>query len=102
MTGSRLSGDSLIPILTVSVQVESDVVAARQRARHIAELLGFDVHQQTRLATAVSEIARNAYNYGGGGKVEFSVEGHTAPQLLVIRVSDSGSGIADLSGILEG
>uniref|UniRef100_Q02BM7 histidine kinase n=1 Tax=Solibacter usitatus (strain Ellin6076) TaxID=234267 RepID=Q02BM7_SOLUE len=91
-----------IPILTVSILEESDVVAARQRARQIAAEIGFDVHQQTRLATAVSEIARNAYNYGGGGRVEFSIEGTTVPQLFVIRVADAGRGIPDLQSILDG
>ncbi|HXB73681.1 MAG TPA: ATP-binding protein [Candidatus Acidoferrales bacterium] len=105
MTPTRAgrSGEpATIPILSVAVQTESDVVAARQRARHIAAYLGFDVHQQTKLATAVSEIARNVFNYGGGGRVEFSIEGQTAPQVLVIRATDSGPGIADLACILEG
>jgi signal transduction histidine kinase/CheY-like chemotaxis protein len=97
------SGDpATIPILSVVVQTESDVVAARQRARQIAAYLGFDVHQQTKLATAVSEIARNAFTYGGGGRVEFSIEGQTAPQSLAIRATDSGPGIPDLACILEG
>jgi signal transduction histidine kinase/DNA-binding response OmpR family regulator len=91
----------MLPILTVSVSYEQDVVQARQRARQIAKLLGFDAQQQTRLATAVSEIARNAYQYGGGGRVEFALEGDTAPQVLLIRVSDRGPGIQDLGPILE-
>ena len=74
----------------------------RQRARQVAEVLGFEPQQQTRLATAVSEIARNAFTYGGGGKVEFFLEGSTSPQLLSIRISDEGRGIADLDEILEG
>ena len=61
---------------------DADVVGARQRARQLAELLGFDAQDQTRIATAVSEIARNAFHYAGGGKVEFVLEGETAPQLL--------------------
>ena len=48
---------------------------ARQRARQIAALLGFDGQDQTRIATAVSEIARNAFRYAGGGKVEFAARG---------------------------
>jgi signal transduction histidine kinase/CheY-like chemotaxis protein len=95
-------GPPTIPILSVGVQIESDVVAARQRARQIAAYLGFDVHQQTKLATAVSEIARNAFTYGGGGRVEFSIEGEAIPQLFVIRVIDSGPGIPDVARILEG
>jgi signal transduction histidine kinase/DNA-binding response OmpR family regulator len=91
-----------IPILSVRLQYEHDVVAARQRTRQIAEALGFDSQQQTRLATAVSEIARNAVNYAGGGRIEFSLEGATAPQVFAARVSDGGPGIAHLDEILSG
>ena len=90
------------PLLSLRLQYEHDVVAARQRARQIAGLAGFDVQDQTRIATAVSEIARNAVCYAGGGKVEFVVEGKTAPQVLLVRVSDRGPGIGDLPGILAG
>ena len=77
-------------------------MAARQRARQIARLLGFDAQDQTRISTAVSEIARNAFTYARGGKVEYVLEGKTAPQLFIIRISDSGPGIADLKTILDG
>ena len=76
-----------------SNRYEHDTVNARQRARQVARLLGFDSQDQTRIATAVSEIARNAFNYAHGGKIEFLVEGRTRPQLFVIKVSDHGSGI---------
>ena len=92
----------MLPILSAEIQYEQDVVAARQRTRQIAALLGFDVQQQTRLATAVSEIARNAFQYARGGRVEFSVEGQTPPQVFVIRISDRGPGIGDLERILRG
>jgi signal transduction histidine kinase/CheY-like chemotaxis protein len=91
-----------IPILSVRLQYEHDVVAARQRTRQIAEALGFDAQQQTRLATAVSEIARNAVNYAGGGRIEFFLEGATAPQVFAARVTDSGPGIPHLNEILSG
>ena len=55
------------PLLTLEVRLEHDVVLARQRARQVAGLLGFDAQDQTRVATAVSEIARNAFQYAGGG-----------------------------------
>ncbi|MDB5034470.1 MAG: histidine kinase [Chlorobi bacterium] len=91
-----------IPIITVSISEEMDVVVARRRTRQIAELLGFDVHDRTRISTAASEIARNAFVYGGGGKVEFEIDGEVPNQMLVIRVSDRGPGIADLKRILSG
>ncbi len=83
------------------VRREQDLVLARQKARDVARLLGFDGQWQTRLATAVSEIARNAARYAGGGDVEFSVE-LDAPQRLWIRVTDSGAGIAHLDDVLNG
>ena len=41
---------------------EEDVVLVRQQARHLALLLGFDTQDQTRIATAISEIVRNAFD----------------------------------------
>src|SRR5215510_2247189 len=90
------------PVLTVTIKYEHDVVAARRRARQIAGLLGFDAQDQSRIATAVSEIARNAYNYADGGRVEFLVEGEGAQQTLLIEVKDQGPGIADLESVLQG
>jgi signal transduction histidine kinase/CheY-like chemotaxis protein len=89
-------------ITNLTIEYEHDVVLARQRAREIAALLGFDNQDQTRVATAVSELARNAFVYAGCGKVEFEIEGRTVPQLFVIRIGDSGPGIANLQEILEG
>jgi len=89
-------------ILTVAIEDETDVVLARQRARQVAAALGFDVQDQTRVTTAVSEIARNAFDYGGGGRVEFRLLGRTPPQSLEIIVSDRGAGIANLDDVLEG
>jgi len=89
-------------LLKVAIRDERGVVLARQRARHISTLLGFDVQEQTRIATAVSEIARNAFEYARGGDVEFRLEGRTPPQLLIVRIADRGPGIQDLSAVLDG
>jgi signal transduction histidine kinase/CheY-like chemotaxis protein len=89
------------PILTLEVLREHDVVLAHQRARQIAGLLGFDPPEQTRIATAVSEIARNAVQHAGGGRAEFLVVVEP-PQKLVIRVRDRGPGIADPRALLDG
>ena len=91
-----------IRLLTYALNVQSDVVGARQRARQLAQLLGFPLREQTSIATSVSEIARNAFRYASAGKVEFEIEGETAPQLLLIRVTDEGPGIANLEEVLEG
>lgn len=90
------------PILQQDVRLEHDVVLTRQRARQLAALLGFDAQDQTRIATAVSEIARNAFTYAGGGKVAFSIQ-QTAEggSLFTIKVRDEGPGIPHLAQILR-
>jgi signal transduction histidine kinase len=89
------------PLLTIEIRLESDVVFVRQRARQLAALLGFDTQDQTRISTAVSEIARNALQYAGGGRAQLFIEG-VAPECLIIRISDEGAGIAELVTILAG
>ena len=76
------------PVLCVNVQREQDLVTARQRARQLSALLGFNLQDQTRIATAVSEIARNAYQYAGGGRVEFSIDLRPRQQFLWMEVKD--------------
>jgi signal transduction histidine kinase/CheY-like chemotaxis protein len=88
-------------ILNIVLRTERDVVQARQRARELAALLGFDNQDQIRLATSTSEIARNAFRYARNGMVQFSVH-LEKPQLMEVVVSDSGPGIANLETILEG
>ena len=63
-----------LKLLTMEVRYEHDVVLARQRARTIAAALKFDVQAQTRIATAVSEVVRNAFQYAGGGSIDFEIE----------------------------
>jgi signal transduction histidine kinase/DNA-binding response OmpR family regulator len=88
-------------LLRVEIRREHDVVLVRQRARQIAAALKFDSQDQTRIATALSEIARNAFEYAGGGMVEFQIQ--KAPSLaLQISVSDKGQGISNVAEILAG
>ena len=87
--------------MTVALVEEADIVTARQRARQIAGLLGFEGQDQARIATAVSEIARNAISYGGGGRALFSVQTDMPPTFVTV-VRDSGAGIEDLDAILQG
>ncbi|HEY1895838.1 MAG TPA: ATP-binding protein [Terracidiphilus sp.] len=88
-------------ILQVALRTERDVVQARQRAREVAAALGLDNQDQIRMATATSEIARNAFRYARNGKVAFAVT-LEPPQFLEVTVTDAGPGITNLEEILEG
>ncbi len=88
-------------ILQVALRTERDVVQARQRAREVAAALGLDNQDQIRMATATSEIARNAFRYARNGKVAFAVT-LESPQCLEVTVTDAGPGITNLEEVLEG
>jgi signal transduction histidine kinase/CheY-like chemotaxis protein len=83
------------------VRRERDLVLARKQTRKVAQLLGFDGQWQTRLATAVSEIVRNAVRYAQGGDLEFSAD-LEKPQTLWMKVTDDGPGIPNLDDVLMG
>ncbi len=89
-----------LPILTIALRTERDVVNARQRARELAAVLGFDNQDQIRLATATSEMARNAFRYATSGKVMLGAD--LDAQGLEVVVSDSGLGIPHLTEVLSG
>lgn len=89
-------------LAVLDLESEMDVVLARGLARRAAAELGFSAGDQTCIATAVSEIARNAYMYARDGWVELLVEDAGATQMLVIYVRDSGPGIANLDDVLAG
>lgn len=90
-----------IPIIHLAMRTERDVVQAPQRAREVAAGLGLDYQDQVRMAIATSELARNSFRYARNGRVTFSLELKPL-QRLEGTVSDSGPGIPNLNGILEG
>jgi signal transduction histidine kinase/CheY-like chemotaxis protein len=89
-------------LLLVALEREPDIVLVRKRTRRLAELLGFERQDQTRITTAVSELARNAFEYAGGGQAEFRIRDDAAMPALEIIISDKGPGIADLDAVLSG
>ena len=54
------------------INTEADIIAARSRAREHAKILGFGAIDQSRIATAVSELTRNVIRYAtnSSGRVE--------------------------------
>jgi len=89
------------PLLSIPLRHDRHVVQARQRTRDLAALLGFEHQDQIRLATAASELARNAFRYAASGSVNFFVS-KTTPQIFVVSIIDKGSGISNLNEVLDG
>lgn len=88
--------DVLIPSRRVTITDSADIVRARGAARLLAKDIGFGIADQTRLATAVSELTRNVIQYAGAGSCE-AVDTSVAGEMRIcIVVEDNGPGIPDI------
>lgn len=83
--------ESNVPIVR-----ESDIVIARQKGRELAAAMGFSSTDQTLLATAISEVARNIICHAGRGEVALSVIEEGGRRGILVVARDQGPGIADL------
>lgn len=85
----------------VNIRQEWDIVGARQLGREKAKELGFGTVDQARIATAISELARNIYLYAGTGKVRFEIVNQLDKKGLKIIAIDEGPGIRDVSQVMQ-
>ncbi|MCA9689850.1 MAG: anti-sigma regulatory factor [Nannocystaceae bacterium] len=87
--------------VTVVITLEQHIVDARSRARSMAENAGLGRTDQVKVATAVSELARNIVRYVGEGVVTLRYVTRPSPG-IEIEASDSGPGIPHIDEILGG
>jgi serine/threonine-protein kinase RsbT len=84
------------------IRSDADVVRVRQAARVLAQTAKLSIVDQTKLVTAVSELARNTLIHGGGGTAEIDLVQDGIRNGVCARFIDSGPGIADLKSALAG
>ena len=85
----------------LELRVGDDIVRARLAARDLVRDAGLGVMDQTRFATAVSELGRNAVRYATQGCCELTDLSDARRVRLQARVIDSGPGIADIALALQ-
>jgi serine/threonine-protein kinase RsbT len=85
----------------VTIQNGDDIIRARQSAREMAREMGFVMMDQIGIATAASELSRNAYQYSGTGKVIIKPVSRNHARGIEIVVEDQGPGIPDLKQVLQ-
>ncbi|KAF0116487.1 MAG: putative anti-sigma regulatory factor [Rhodospirillaceae bacterium] len=85
---------------SVAVATQDDLIMARQVVRALAREEGFQTVEQTRLATAVGELARNALLYAGKGICTMQVRRNERDVSIVVTMIDEGPGIADIETAL--
>lgn len=81
---------------SVPITCEVDIVTARQKGRSLAALSGFSVTDQTLIATAISEVARNIVSYAGQGELILSPIDAQGRRGIQVVARDEGPGIEDV------
>ncbi len=88
--------------LSIALEQEYDIVAARGEVRRLARALGFGSVDQSRLATVASELARNVVKYAGRGRlIAQPVTDAGGRKGLRLVFEDSGPGIKDLAAAMR-
>ncbi len=95
-------GAEILERWEMPIACEDDIITVRRKARALAQQRGFDAFAAAALATAASELARNVWVHGHGGKasIEELSDGHRTGIRVVF--DDEGPGIADLPRVLAG
>jgi len=86
-------------VIRLPIGGHEDIVLARQKVREIAAEMGFNLLDQTRIVTAVSELARNIVVHAQAGAM--SVFRPPERKGLKIVFADQGPGIADVARAMQ-
>ena len=77
----------------VAIQREADIVLARQAGRQLAAQIGFSATDQTLIATAISEVARNIVVYATRGEIVLMRADESGRVGIMVQAIDTGPGI---------
>jgi serine/threonine-protein kinase RsbT len=80
----------------IPIEREQDIVVARQKGRELAAHCGLGSTDQTLLATAISELARNIISYARCGEIELREVERDGRRGVQVIARDQGPGIADV------
>jgi serine/threonine-protein kinase RsbT len=98
-------GDRFLPqpneVRRIPIHSDLDIVAARVEGRSLARELGFGIIDQARIATAISELARNVVLYAQSGQIILQRLDSDGRIGLQIVCQDRGPGIKDLDLVMR-
>lgn len=98
---TRLGSSRKVEAIELELRMESDIARARLAARDLCQALGVSPLVVQKLATIVSELARNIISYAGGGQLAMRQCG-PARRCVHVEARDQGPGIPNLEEILGG
>lgn len=76
-------------IVSVKLENEMDLILAHKRAMKLCELTGFSLIIQTSIATAVSEIARCAIDFGKNARMVLGIDQEKGKKYLKAVITDT-------------
>jgi serine/threonine-protein kinase RsbT len=86
----------------IPVKTDLDIVSARVEGRNMAKELGFGTIDQARIATAISELARNVILYAPEGKVTVrAIVSNDGGRGIEVICEDNGPGIANIELVMQ-
>jgi serine/threonine-protein kinase RsbT len=85
----------------VHINSESDIVTTRKTVRDAATQLGFGITDVTRIVTAASELARNAFLFAGSGLMRWRALDMSSSVGIELTFEDHGPGIADIQQVMQ-
>lgn len=87
--------------IMIPIGEEFDIVVARSKTKGLCAEMGFPLSLQIKVATVVSELARNIVQYVGSGSIELKQVKVPREGIEILAV-DQGAGISNLDTILSG
>lgn len=87
---------TITPFLVVKLRGKKDAILARQRARRVASLLNFDIHEQACIAAGTFVIACQALAQFGKATIVFQIENQQLQVFAEGRSQDTAPRFADV------
>jgi len=82
--------------LCIRILSGADIVTARLLGRQLAAEVGFSGTDQTIIATAISELARNIVEYAHSGEMRLTLVGTATARGIRVEAHDDGPGIENI------
>ena len=93
---------TITPFMTLKLRGKKDALLARPRARRVASLLGYDIHEQACIAAGSFVVACQALLLFGKAKICFQIENHQLHIFALDAATEAGASEQSVSQRLAG
>jgi serine/threonine-protein kinase RsbT len=87
--------------ICIPIKRDTDIVLACQKGRTLAAQVELSGNDQVIIVIAISEVARNIFQYAGHGEIVLSSVQQDDRQGVLVIARDKGPGIADIERVLQ-